>query len=70
MIAALVHLLAALWWLVLLLLAFATGSVALWPYARCAGCNGTGRTWGSSSRRWGMCRRCAGTGRRLRWAAR
>lgn len=51
------------------LLALAAGwavSRRLWPFGRCWRCKGTGRGWGSNSRRWNLCRRCGGSGRRNR----
>lgn len=44
-------------------------SVRLWPNARCSACGGTGRNAGSNSQRWGTCRRCGGSGKRLRLGA-
>lgn len=41
-----------------------------WPFARCWSCRGTGRNGGSDGRRWGICRRCDGTGKRVRVGAR
>jgi len=40
------------------------------PYARCRWCQGRrGRNPGSTGGRWGNCRRCGGSGERLRWTA-
>ena len=42
-----------------------------WPYGPCLGCIGhPGRNHGSNSRRWGNCKRCKGTGKRIRLGAR
>ena len=38
-------------------------SVLIWPFRACTLCRGTGRNRGSSSRRFGTCRRCNGRGR-------
>jgi DnaJ-class molecular chaperone len=40
------------------------------PYARCWACRGKGRNRGSTPRRYGLCGRCDGTGRRVRAGAR
>jgi len=43
----------------------------VWPYGPCFRCIGhPGRNRGSNARRWGKCRRCGGTGQRVRWGAR
>lgn len=58
---------------VLLLISFAAVAVAsriLWPFARCRSCRGSGRSWGSNHRRWGVCGRCGGSGKRRRLGAR
>jgi len=39
----------------------------LWPFASCVKCNGDGKTRSPSGKAWRECRRCGGTGRRLRW---
>jgi hypothetical protein len=42
-----------------------------WPYGPCLRCIGhPGRNRGSNSRRWGNCKRCGGTGKRVRLGAR
>ena len=41
-----------------------------WPIARCRSCRGSGRNAGSNSDRWGICRRCGGSGKRIRVGAR
>lgn len=42
-----------------------------WPYGPCLGCIGhPGRNRGSNARRWGTCKRCKGTGKRIRLGAR
>ena len=47
-------------------------SLRIHPYARCLWCAGRrqGTNRGSTRKRWGKCRHCGGTGRRLRWGAR
>ncbi len=35
-----------------------------WPYTKCSWCKGTGRNWGSTSKRFGYCWFCKRTGRR------
>lgn len=42
----------------------------LWPFCPCGRCGGSGKNTGSNGKRWGTCRRCKGTGRRLRLGAR
>jgi DnaJ-class molecular chaperone len=42
----------------------------LWPYARCRSCRGSGLSGGSNRHRWGICRRCGGSGKRTRLGAR
>jgi hypothetical protein len=37
-----------------------------WPYAACGKCGGGGRFTSPSGRAWRNCRRCQGTGRRVR----
>lgn len=37
-----------------------------WPFAKCPGCDGTGRKMSPSGKHWREHRRCKGTGRRLR----
>jgi hypothetical protein len=42
-----------------------------WPYGPCLRCVGhPGKNRGSNSRRWGNCRRCRGSGKRVRLGAR
>lgn len=59
---------------VLLLAAVVAGgwcvSLFLFPFTRCGGCGGSGLRPGSDSRRFGWCRRCGGSKRRLRAGAR
>jgi hypothetical protein len=44
-----------------------TGSLYLWPFAPCIKCRGSGRNRGSNPRkRFGQCRRCGGSGHRIR----
>jgi hypothetical protein len=45
-------------------------SIFLWPYARCRSCRGSSTNIGSSHRRWGVCGRCGGSGKRVRLGAR
>lgn len=43
------------------------GACALWPFARCWRCKGSGRRYQSEKRKtWRRCRWCKGSGRRLR----
>jgi S-DNA-T family DNA segregation ATPase FtsK/SpoIIIE len=65
------------WWWPLAVLGGAAAAIAfyawsckVWPYGPCLACQGSGRNWGSTSRRHGKCRRCGGTGRRVRAGAR
>ncbi len=60
-------------WLSLAVLAAVAGQAVacwLWPLTRCRACQGSRRNRGSNSRRWGRCRRCGGTGERVRIGAR
>ena len=43
-----------------------TSSCAIWPETRCGRCDGSGRNAGWTSKRFGKCKRCAGTGRKPR----
>ena len=44
---------------------------SIWPYGPCAACIGhRGKNRGSTGRRWGRCKRCKGSGERLRWGYR
>lgn len=38
----------------------------LWPFANCRRCGGDGKTRSPSGKAWRVCKRCDGTGRRLR----
>jgi len=38
----------------------------LWPWGPCPRCGGTGKGWGSNSKRWNRCRRCGGKPERRR----
>jgi hypothetical protein len=54
--------------------AFAFGwwrlSLRWWPYAPCRRCSRRrGRNAGSKGNRWGNCKNCGGSGKRLRWGA-
>ena len=43
----------------------------IWPYGPCLSCLGhRGKSRGSNSRRWGRCKRCKGSGERIRWGYR
>lgn len=42
------------------------GACAVWPFAGCRRCDGTGKRRSPSGRAWRDCRRCTGTGRRVR----
>jgi hypothetical protein len=42
------------------------GMCAVWPFASCRKCGGTGRHRSPSGRAWRYCHRCHGTGARLR----
>ncbi|MGH3502549.1 MAG: hypothetical protein ACRDQA_16905 [Nocardioidaceae bacterium] len=56
-------------WLALLLLLTVVGYVAacaIWPFAACRRCSGSGKRRSPSGRAWRQCRRCHGTGRRVR----
>ena len=41
-----------------------------YPWGPCPRCKGRKVNKGSTGKRWGMCRRCAGTGQRQRFGAR
>lgn len=41
----------------------------LWYHGPCRRCGGSGKSWGSNSKRWGYCRRCGGSGARRRFGA-
>jgi hypothetical protein len=45
-------------------------SLYLFPFAPCFRCKGSGRSGGSSRKRFGECKRCGGSGRRRRLGAR
>jgi len=52
-----------------IVLALAVGYLAastFWPYANCGKCGGGGRFRSPSGKAWRSCRRCKGTGFRLR----
>jgi hypothetical protein len=38
----------------------------IWPYTNCLKCHGDGKLRSPSGRMWRRCKRCGGTGRRLR----
>ena len=39
----------------------------VWPWQPCPHCRGRkGRNWGSTDETWGDCRRCGGSGKRIR----
>src|SRR3989442_10001882 len=57
---------------VLLILAVAAGyavSLYFWPWRNCPRCRGTRVNTGSNRHRYGMCKRCSGTGRTCRIGA-
>ena len=56
--------------LLIALAAVAVVSRLLWPFARCRACGGSGTNAGSNRRRWGVCGRCGGSGKRTRFGAR
>lgn len=39
---------------------------AIWPFAKCPQCKGTGKHHSPTGKAWRKCRRCKGTGARLR----
>lgn len=39
---------------------------AIWPWTKCAKCEGGGRKMSPSGKHWRDCRRCGGTGKRVR----
>lgn len=39
---------------------------AIWPYAACRRCDGSGKRRSPNRRAWRDCRRCRGSGKRLR----
>lgn len=39
---------------------------ALWPFADCGACSGSGRRLSPTGKRYGNCRRCKGKSKRLR----
>jgi hypothetical protein len=41
-----------------------------WPYSRCWSCSGTGKSASPSGRHWRPCRRCGGSGTRVRLGGR
>jgi len=44
---------------------------SIWPYGPCAACIAhRGKSRGSTGRRWGRCKRCKGSGERIRWGYR
>jgi hypothetical protein len=50
----------------LTVIAYYTLSCLFWPYAKCRRCDGGGKFRSPSGKAWRLCRRCAGTGGRLR----
>lgn len=59
--------------LVLLALVLAGGylaACAIWPFTSCARCDGRGKFRSPSGRAWRGCRRCKGSGARLRYGRR
>ena len=45
-------------------------SLKVWPETTCKRCSGGGRNAGSTSKRFGRCKSCAGTGRKPRLGTR
>ena len=44
---------------------------SIWPYGPCLSCiSHRGKSRGSTGRRWGRCKRCSGSGERIRWGYR
>jgi len=41
-------------------------SLKVWPLTKCGRCEGSGHNAGSTSKRFGMCKQCGGTGRKPR----
>lgn len=39
---------------------------AIWPFASCGRCSGSGKRRSPSGRAWRDCRRCSGSGKRVR----
>lgn len=42
----------------------------IWPYANCRKCSGDGKFRSPSGRAWRLCRRCKGSGSRVRFGRR
>ena len=55
---------------VVILLAAVLAHSAAWPWTACGRCAGSSKGAGSTRRAWNYCRKCGGTGRRLRFLAR
>lgn len=43
------------------------GACAVWPFAACRRCTGTGKRRSPSGKAWRPCGRCGGNGTRVRW---
>lgn len=41
----------------------------IWPYASCGNCEGKGKFRSPSGKHWRNCRRCKGSGRKIRFGA-
>jgi hypothetical protein len=50
----------------LLWLAGYVGACAFWPFAACRKCDGAGKFRSPSGRAWRNCKRCKGSGKRVR----
>ena len=51
-------------WLTLIAVAVWAVRAYFWPFARCRRCKGSKTNPGSSKKRFGVCKRCGGTGSR------
>jgi hypothetical protein len=50
--------------------AFKGWQALIWPYAACGHCSGSGRHRSPCGANWRLCRRCKGSGRKVRLGAR
>jgi hypothetical protein len=53
-----------LFWLILIAAAVWVVRAYVWPFAPCRRCKGAKTNTGSSKKRFGLCKRCGGTGSR------